>query len=114
MIMQRTPDTMPMPAIDAAAEHALLAVVGRVQTEAGQGGQFQEGRTGVEQQRQALARQQLAALLERSREAADFSAVRVSTSRTRPISSSMPARLAWKESLLGEMVDSMMAMVNAG
>ena len=50
----------------------------------------------------------------RSREAADFSAVRVSTSRTRPISSSMPARLAWKGSLLAEMVVSMMAMVNAG
>jgi hypothetical protein len=61
--MQRMPDTKPMPAITP-PPGTLLARSGVSRPQTGQRAQFQERRTRVQQQRQALARQQLAALLE--------------------------------------------------
>ena len=77
----------------AAAWHALVEVR-VVEAEAGQRRDLEERRAGVEQQRQPLARQQLAALLEalaRRRRALDCARW---YSRTRSISASMPSRLS--------------------
>jgi hypothetical protein len=60
-IMQSTPLTRPMPAIEAGAGRAVCAVAVRVEAQRRQGRQFQKGCAGVQQHLHAFAWQQLAA-----------------------------------------------------